>query len=320
MISRNEGKPPVPAGAAPPTTVNLDASRTRAVGQAIIRNWFLYVLLLPSFLFTFVFYYYPVVSGLFHSFTYWDLKNTEWVGWENYQRFFSDSATGDAWRNMAIILVANIIIVLTTPLLIAALIAHLPAGRNQFFWRLTFVLPLIVPATVTIFVWRWIFGQDGGLNQLLSLIGLEQLRHLWLGDTTTAIWAIIFTGFPWAGGLNFLLYLAALLTVPRELLDAARIDGAGAFRRFLQVELPLIRRQVLLIVTLTFIYYLRSFDAPLIMTNGGPGTTGTLVPGLQMFRAVHDDLDLGYGSAIGVVLLIVTLVIGVIRRREENRG
>ena len=118
-----------------PVKANLRPGSLGSVGRAIRRNWFLYVLLLPTFLFTFVFYYYPVVSGLFHSFTYWDLKYTEWIGLENYQRFFSDSVTGAAWRNMALILVANIVIVLTTPLLVAALIAHLPAGWTQDWWR-----------------------------------------------------------------------------------------------------------------------------------------------------------------------------------------
>lgn len=83
----------------------------------------------------------------------------------------------------------------------------------------------------------------------------------------------------------------------------AKVDGCGSLRRFFRIELPLIRPQLLLLVTLTVIYYLRSFDAPLIMTNGGPGTTGTLVPGLQMYRAIRNELDLGYGSAIGTVLL-----------------
>jgi raffinose/stachyose/melibiose transport system permease protein len=181
-------------------------------------------------------------------------------------------------------------------------------------------LPLIVPITVTIFVWRWFFGLEGGLNQLLDLVGLSQFRHTWLGEEATALWAVIFTGFPWAGGLNFLIYLAALQTISRELLDAARVDGAGAMRRFFKIELPLIRPQILLLVILTFIYYLRSFDAPLIMTNGGPGTTGTIVPGLQMFRAVREDLDLGYGSAIGVVLLVVTLGLGLLRRGENRQA
>jgi ABC-type sugar transport system permease subunit len=123
-------------------------------------------------------------------------------------------------------------------------------------------------------------------------------------------------------GLNFLIYLAAFQSISTELLDAARVDGCSRLRAFFAIELPLIRPQISLLVTLTIIYFLRSFDAPLIMTNGGPGTTGTLVPGLQMYRAIRDELDLGYGSAIGTVLFTVLLTLSLanlyLRRRTGN--
>jgi raffinose/stachyose/melibiose transport system permease protein len=223
---------------------------------------------------------------------------------------------------MLIILVSELVIVCTFPLMGAALVAHLRPGIAQFWWRMTFIMPIVVPATVIVFVWRWFYGPDGGFNTLLRFTGMGGLVHLWLGENATALWAIIFTGFPWIAGLNFLLYLAALQSVPEELIDAARVDGASALRRFFQIELPLIRNQMMVLIVLTFIFYLRSFDAPLIMTNGGPGTAGSLVPGLQMYRAVRDDLDLGYGSAIGTVLFIVTLGLILVNQainRRQNR-
>ncbi len=281
--------------------------RAATLFAAVRRNWLLYVLILPTFIFAAAFYYYPMMSGIYHSFTYWDIKRTLWIGLENYQRMFDDPAALTAWRNMLTILVAQLVIVMTTPLLGAALVAHLRPGLAQYGWRMVFVMPIVVPATVIVFTWRWFYGGDGGFNTILRAVGLGGFAHLWLGENATALWAIIFAGFPWVAGLNFLIYLAALQSIPEELLDAARVDGASAFRRFFQIELPLIRNQMLVLIMLTFIYYLRSFDAPLIMTNGGPGTAGTLVPGLQMYRAVRDDLDLGYGSAIGTVLFVVTL-------------
>ncbi|MBI4790075.1 MAG: sugar ABC transporter permease [Chloroflexi bacterium] len=261
-----------------------------------------------------------MASGLIHSFTYWDIKQTIWIGLENYQRMFNDPAALTAWRNMLTILVSQLVIVCTFPLLGAALVAHLRPGLAQFWWRMTFIMPIVVPATVVVFVWRWFYGPDGGVNTLLRAAGLGNWAHLWLGENATALWAIIFTGFPWIAGLNFLLYLAALQAVPEELLDAARVDGASALRRFFQIELPLIRNQMRVLIVLTFIFYLRSFDAPLIMTNGGPGTAGTLVPGLQMYRAVRDDLDLGYGSAIGIVLFIATLALMLANQALSRRS
>ena len=281
--------------------------------RRIRRNWLLYLLLLPSLISALVFYYYPMVSGFYHSFTYWDIKRTVWIGLDNYQRMFEDPITVTAWRNMATILIANIGIVLTIPLLGAALVAHVRSSASQFWWRMLFVLPIVVPGTVIVFVWRWFYGMDGGLNIVLRAIGLDSLTRWWLGDPQTALWGIIFVSFPWIAGLNFLVYLAALQSISTELLDAATVDGASPIRRFFSVELPLIRNQMLVLVALTFIFYIRSFDAPLIMTNGGPGSAGTLVPGLQMYRAVRDDLDLGYGSAIGSVLFAVTFLLILVR-------
>lgn len=294
-------------------------ARPRSTLAQVRRSWLLYLLLLPTFVFAVAFYYYPLVSGIFHSFTYWDIKQTVWVGLDNYARLFSHPATAAAWRNMALIVLSQVLVVLTFPLLGAALVNHV--RRGQYFWRVVFVLPIVVPATVTVFVWRWFYGVGGGLNYLLGLAGAGGLARAWLGDVNTALWAIIFVGFPWVAGLNFLIYLAAFQSISGELIDAAKVDGCGPLRTFFSIELPLIRPQIALLVTLTIIYFVRSFDAPLIMTNGGPGTTGTLVPGLQMYRAIRDELDLGYGSAIGTVLFTVLLLLSLanlyLRRREE---
>jgi raffinose/stachyose/melibiose transport system permease protein len=304
-----------PAAAAQPGSLARVANTVR-------RSWLLYLLLVPTFVFTAIFYYYPLASGIYHSFTYWDLKQTLWIGLENYQRMFEDDISKTAWRNMLVILGSQLVIAATAPLLVATLIYNLGHSRASYWWRVLFVSPIVVPATVTVFVWRWFYGPDGGLNQVLRGVGLDSLAHIWLGEQATALWAIIFVGFPWVSGLNFLLYLAALQSIPSELIDAARVDGAGPFRRFFQIELPLIRPQMMLLLILTFIYYLRSFDAPLIMTNGGPGRAGTMVPGLQMYHAVREGFELGYGSAIGTVLFLVTigltLVYFVVGRRQAR--
>ncbi len=288
------------------------ANLTRLAAR-IRRHWILYLLVSPSLLMAFLFYYYPLASGLYHSFTYWDVKRTLWVGLDNYRRIFEDPISLIAWRNMATILIAEMAIAATFPLLGAALVAHLRPGRGQYWWRLAFVVPIVVPSTVIVFVWRWVYGPEGGLNQILHAVGQPGMAHLWLGDVKTALGAIIFTAFPWVAGLNFLVYLAALQSISPELHDAAKVDGASGLRRFFSIELPLVRNQIAVLLILTFIFYMRSFDAPLIMTNGGPGSAGTLVPGLQMYRAVREDLDLGYGSAIGTILFLATLSLTVIR-------
>ena len=131
----------------PPLATGAASAHEAGLLAQVRRSWYLYVMLLPAFLSAIVFYYYPLASGLFHSFTYWDLKQTIWIGLENYQRMFDDAATVTAWRNMFTILIAQLVIVITAPLLGAALVAHLKEGRALFAWRITFILPIVVPAT-----------------------------------------------------------------------------------------------------------------------------------------------------------------------------
>src|SRR5439155_12115562 len=174
-----------------PTARALTGQRVATLLEGIRSNWLLYLLILPTFLFAIAFYYYPLISGIYHSFTYWDIKRTLWIGLENYQRMLDDPAALAAWRNMIVILIAQLAIVITAPVFGAALVAALTAGRAQFWWRMTFIMPIVVPATVVVYVWRWFYGPDGGVNTLFRLLGLGNFPHIWLGENATALWAVI---------------------------------------------------------------------------------------------------------------------------------
>jgi raffinose/stachyose/melibiose transport system permease protein len=205
-------------------------------------------------------------------------------------------------------------VVTTLPLFVAAFIFRLKSMAAQYWWRVVFVVPIIVPSVATILVWRWIYSSDGGLNILLEAVGLGRLTRSWLGDRDVVMWALAFNNFPWVAGINFLIYYAGLQDISPEVLDAAVVDGAGSFRRFRSVELPLLHPQIRLLVMLTLIFWLRSFELPLIMTNGGPGFA-SMVPGLRMYFAINRDFDLGYGSAIGTILFFLILVVTLIQLR-----
>jgi raffinose/stachyose/melibiose transport system permease protein len=274
----------------------------------------LYLIVLPTFLFLAVFFYYPALSGFVYSFTYWDVKQVTWAGLDNYERLFQDRRLLGSVVNLVKITGFYIGVVLTMPLLGAALVFHLPHRRIQYWFRVVFVFPMIVPAVVTILVWRWMYSMDGGVNLVLQSIGLESITRAWLGDRHTVLGAIVFVGFPWVAGLNFLIYLAGLQNINQDLLDAAVVDGAGSFKRFFLVEVPLIRGQIRLLVLLTIIYWLRSFELPLIMTDGGPGWA-SMVPGLRMYQTITRDFNLGYGSAIGFILFAVVLIVTLIQMR-----
>ena len=279
------------------------------------RRWLpLYILALPTILFLTIFIYYPAISGFYTSFTVWTIKESIWVGLLNYEKLLNDKRLIASAGNLVQLTLFNVVVVITMPLLAAALIFHLPHRRVQYWLRVLFVFPMIVPGVVTIMVWRWLYSIDGGINILLQTAGFESITRAWLGDRNTVLYALMFTGFPWIAGLNFLIYLAGLQNIPREILDAATVDGAGAIARFFRIEVPLIRGQIRLLVLLTIIFWLRSFELPLIMTDGGPGWA-SMVPGLRMYHTVSRDFNLGYGSAIGVVLFAVVLIVTLIQLR-----
>jgi raffinose/stachyose/melibiose transport system permease protein len=274
----------------------------------------IYLFVLPTVVLLLVFFYYPAIKGFITSFQYVDIRFTEWIGLENYQRVFSDRRLLASFQNLAFLAIFHVLVVVTIPLAVSAIIFHLKSKTAQYWWRVAFVVPIVVPSVAIILVWRWIYSPDGGLNIILSLVGLEHLVRGWLGDRNLVMWALAFTNFPWAAGLNFLIYYAGLQDIPEEVLDAAIVDGAAGITRFLRVELPLVRSQMRLLVLLTLIFWLRSFELPLIMTNGGPGFA-SMVPGLRMYFSINRDFDLGYGSAIGTILFALVLLVTIAQLR-----
>ncbi|MCB9452341.1 MAG: sugar ABC transporter permease [Anaerolineaceae bacterium] len=274
----------------------------------------LYLLVLPTVILLLVFFYYPAIKGFITSFQYVDIRGARWVEFQNYERLFSDKRLLDSFKNLAFLALFNVGVVTTIPIIVAVTIFRLKSLTAQYWWRVAFVVPIVVPAVATILVWRWMYSTDGGINIILRAIGLGEIAHGWLGDRNAVMGALAFTNFPWVAGINFLIYYAGLQDIPQEVLDAAKVDGASSFRRFRSIELPLLRPQMRLLVLLTLVYWLRSFELPLIMTNGGPGYA-SMVPGLRMYLAINRDFDLGYGSAIGTVLFALVLIVTLIQLR-----
>jgi raffinose/stachyose/melibiose transport system permease protein len=184
-----------------------------------------------------------------------------------------------------------------------------------YFYRVLFVVPMVVPGMVVLMIWRFIYSPNLGLlNEVLRVIGLGALARPWLGDFQLALLAIVFIGFPWIAGIGTLIYLAGFQAIPNELLDAAAIDGAGTWARFRRVEIPMVLSQIKLLVILTVIGALQNFATIMVMTNGGPGTT-TMVPGLYLYRNAMYYNKMGYACAIGTLIFIITLVLTYLNTR-----
>ena len=155
---------------------------------------------------------------------------------------------------MLLILVTSLIKVFTVPMMIAELIFWLRWSRAKYIMRVAFIIPSIVPGVVGILLWKQIYDpQIGLINEVLKAIGLGYVARGWLSDAATAIWAIIFTGFPWVDIFAFLIFFGGLLNINHEIFDAAAIDGASAWKRFLNIDLQMIRPQLRLIMFFAFL-------------------------------------------------------------------
>ncbi|WP_239615063.1 carbohydrate ABC transporter permease [Cohnella mopanensis] len=280
------------------------------------KHWKGYAFLIPIFIVLGTFKYIPFFNAVKMSFYDWNGANVkEFIGLDNFVRLFHDDTFYASLKNIGIFTVSGMLIQLTVPLIAAVLVFHVKNMKLQNMLKVWFVIPLVIPSIVIYLTWQWIFaGEYGVLNQFLEAIGLDSWTHAWLGESKTAIWSIIFVNFPWIGGITFLLYLAGLMSISSELFEVAKLDGMNAWQRFLRLELPLVRSQVKLVMVLTIIQQIQSFENILVLTNGGPGDT-TISPALYLYTKGFSYSEMGYASAIGLVLFIILLLLTLINNK-----
>ncbi len=275
-----------------------------------------YLFLLPTMLLLLTFNYYPALSAIYHSFTMWNgFTEPTFIGIENYVEIFTDPVMKKASSNLIVLALWRMLITLTVPVLVAELIFSVKGKLLQHWYRLLFVIPLIVPRLVTYLLWQFIYEPNVGLlNSFLASVGLESWQQTWLGDPKIALYAFMFMGFPWVDGVAVLIYLAGLQAIPRDIYDAALIDGTNVVNRFFRIDLPLIMGQVKLMVILAIIGVLQGFEGQLVLTDGGPGYA-TTVPGLEMYKQAMEYNRMGFGSAVGVVLFTIILTLTLINNK-----
>ncbi len=284
--------------------------------RALWRSRYSYLFLLPTFLFLGLFNYIPAFSGLYHAFTEWETSGSAHPnGLENFRRMAQDEFLRLSLANQFWLLLASLLKTLIVPLMVAEMLFHLRSSRLQQIMRTLFLTPMIVPGMVGVLLWGFIYDPNIGLlNNALTAVGLGSWNRAWLGDWHTALPAVIGIGFPWAGGLALLLYLAGLMALPVDLLAASSVDGATFWQRFWAIDIPLLRGQMKTIAVLTIIGTLQDFGSLLVLTGGGPGLA-THVPALHMYFQAFRFGHYGYASAIGFVLFLVTLTFTIANMR-----
>ncbi len=283
---------------------------TCQVGKALTKHKTAYLLLLPTFIMLFIFMYFPIGEAFSRAFTDWNVRSKEirFIGFENFRRMVTEGYFLIGLKNLFLFGIADMVKVVTIPLLVAELVFALRSPTTRYWFRFLFVLPLVVPMIVTILMWKNIYDPTIGLlNQLLGVLNLEGLQRVWLGEAATARGSIIGINFPWIDGFAFLIYYGGLINIPTQLFEAAEIDGAGRWWNFTRVHLPLLSPQFKILIILKFIGAIQNFMPIYILTGGGPGTA-TYVPGLELYYHATTFGNYGYACALGVAMFVFIFI------------
>ncbi|ROT32479.1 carbohydrate ABC transporter permease [Micromonospora sp. HM5-17] len=283
-----------------------------------------YLLLLPSLLPVLVLSVFPLLRGIYLGFT--DARagrNVEisFTGLANYRELLHDELFWSSFR-IGLLWAFSVTVL---QFLLALGLALLLNQRLRFrgLARVLAVVPWAMPPVVVGILWRLVYHPDAGLlNEFLYRIGADGLRTTWLGDFSTALPAVIIVGV-WAGmPQTTVVLLAGLQSVPRELHEAAAVDGADAWQRFRSVTLPSLMPVIVAITSLDFIWNFNSFGLVYVLTAGGPGGR-TMLPMLFAYEEAFRYGDYGYAAALGnvMVVIVVALLAVYLRRRlrEANQ-
>ena len=273
---------------------------------------------LPAILLILAFLGYPLGSIVYHAFTRWDgLSAPQWVGLHNFRALVDDPIFRKAVLNNVFFAI-SVPIQLVVPLGLAFLIhERIPGWR---FFRFTFFLPAVLSTVIVGILASFALQLDGPLNQALGTLGLHSLEHNWLASAGTSIPMIILV-VVWANfGYNVLIYLGGMSTIEPSLAEAARIDGARSWQVLRHVYIPNLRRVmelVLVINTVTAFAYM--FAYIYTITNGGPGFD-TYTSEFYIYIQAFTEQNLGYASALGLVMIVLLAGIGYLQIRALTKG
>ncbi|QGQ99165.1 sugar ABC transporter permease [Paenibacillus psychroresistens] len=275
--------------------------------------------ILPAVILFLTFVYYPFISSLYYSFTLWDgVSKPVYIGLENYKNLFDDKLVMHAALNTFYIVLFGVII--NNPLsLFMALLLHKPL-KTRSLLRTVFYIPVVISMVVISVVWGNLLQYEGVVNEVLLRLGLADYIKDWLGNTGTSLIAVIMINVWYATGYGAVIYLAGLESVPSEIFEAAQIDGAKGWKKFIYVTLPLVMPSVTICTFLGMVGSLKFFDLPYVLTNGGPGdSTSTLA--LVIYKFAFKNSNFGYATAAGILFMILILIITMLqlsftRKRE----
>lgn len=262
----------------------------------------------------------PILLSLYYGMTDWSgFGAAKYVGMDNFKEIFlHDPAFWRSLLNAVLLAVVTVVIQHPIAFLVCVLLTKLD-NKNRLF-RMIYFIPAVISVVVTTRLWVHIFNPTYGLfNKVLSMIGLGFLKTDWLSNTHTALWSVIliviWQGFGWA----ILFYYAGLVSIPKDLQEAARIDGASGIKLYTKVILPLMTPVIRAVVVIGLITSLKQMETVYLSTNGGPGDSSQFLANYLYMKAFQYG-QYGYGMALSLVFVLVcilgTVVLNMATRKD----
>jgi multiple sugar transport system permease protein len=258
----------------------------------------------------------PFGFVIWYSFHDWNplLARFRWVGLDNFRTLLDDEVVWSALGTTLVFTLLLMVINISLAMVLAVLINRRLRGITTF--RAFFFSPVVVSSVAWVLLWQYLVADNGGINGFLATIGIDGPN--WLRDEHWALLTVVVIQVFKGVGMNMILFLAALQGVPTELKESARIDGAGAWRTFWRVTIPLIAPTILLVSIITMIAAMNIFVPIQLLTSGGPGRSTTVMSYL-LYQTAFRQNDFGYASAIGVLLFLVVLALTVLQWGTRKR-
>ncbi|MEV0351175.1 sugar ABC transporter permease [Nonomuraea sp. NPDC050680] len=275
-----------------------------------------YLMISPQLVGSALFVLLPLGLVIYYSLQEWNvLAGTfEFVGGDNYAKLLADPKMGQVLTSTALFSVGLVVLNLALALALAILLNQRLRGTT--FFRTVFFSPVLVSLVAWTIVWQFLLQQDGGINGVLGVAGVKGPN--WLRGETTALLSVVVVQVVKNVGLNMVLFLAALQGVPRQLYEAAELDGAGAWTRFRRITVPLISPTILLTSIVTVVGSLQVFAQIAVLTQGGPGMSTTVLV-YYLYQQAFQFRHLGYGATLSVLLFLIVAALTLLQWRLRRK-
>lgn len=277
-----------------------------------------YFFLAPALIVLSLTVFWPALQALYLSFTVYGFDVTQpplWVGLENFQTLVRDRTFWVTVKNTLIYLIGVVPLLAILPLLLAILVNQKLRGIHWF--RVAYYTPVVVSMVVAGIAWRWLYAENGLLNQILMGLGITASGIPWLTSPTLALPSVMLVTI-WKGvGYYMVIYLAGLQTIPKDLYEAAAIEGSDGWQRHWDITIPLMRPYIFLVTVISAIAATKVFEEVYVMTQGGPlNSSKTIV--YYVYELAFQELEMSYACTVGLVLFLVILVLSILRLMSDR--